>query len=970
MTAAAPDATVPIPLLTSAILHRAHHFISALRPSAISAVNHLHRPAVIALTVVCIWWLAAAPADAQIGRLDDGQFTRGLAERGMNDLLLYYVENNPSDDPQKQLVLRAEVQKIRAADTNLDDVDRRAAMADVISCYDQLLKLGETDAAIRLKKPIWLTDLTQFLLFTALPAEQNAALFVEFGVPTDEQRRRFDDLTTRAVTAIEDAAWRWFTLQTELRAMEIENEDLRYRLKEQYGGAQIPYYRAFADYFAALQADDGPYFQTVQKQRQEEGEPFEVKAERRKLLEQAVSALAQLKDRAERLRITTDVYSLTGRAQSLLGQYDSAIQSLAQAVESAEAGTAPALLARLAQIVAHQRADRLEQAEQTLADVRKDPQAANTLWSILLADRDYLIRRSRADAETDPARKQQRLAEAYQVYVDVLTDQRVRDDPELLTVLKQYMFGRIAEQVPADTDLAKLPPMVALAVGVTAVNDGQEQINSANQSDDEATAGKLRTAAAADFKRGSEVLAALLNRANLPNELSADALYYLGLAAYLSGQEVAAATRWVDLADRHPDMTVSEAAIGYALQLARNIYRDNPKNAVAVDLHERMFKVLLEKFPTTEMASTHSYTYAQFLHQQKRYAEAVEAFERVGEDHDLYVDGRFLKLASLRGQWALAVGNAKSDLIRPVLDAVDECIAAVSSVAPDKADERLDQMQAQARIWKAEMLIESLGRYADALKLLADFDSQFGAFPGLVGDAKALRIRILQRQESWAEAEAEIEQLLVNEEFRQAVGAIILSVLEGLNREIAELQQEQQADKVRHLAGIAARLAQRLLDWAATQPMYQDEQNLLPFRVQHGEALLWAGQYDDAIEAFEAALNTEPTNIDANAGLAEAHFSLDDYAKAKPYYDKLIENIPDARNPVKWKAWAQRLTIADADVGRLKAKGEPKYLVAAKRVSEDIFLRIRQLEAVDPELGGDPFKQTFIRLRVKHQPRP
>ena len=108
------------------------------------------------------------------------------------------------------------------------------------------------------QRPMWQADLSELLLFDYLQAlKQNAAEFVEFGVPTENQVSAFENAVVEAYEQLADADYRFSQLQTQLprQADHIAkriNTGLWNRMINQYYAVRTQFFLAHAAHYVAL----------------------------------------------------------------------------------------------------------------------------------------------------------------------------------------------------------------------------------------------------------------------------------------------------------------------------------------------------------------------------------------------------------------------------------------------------------------------------------------------------------------------------------------------------------------------------------------------------------------------------------------------------------------------------------------------------------------------------------------------
>ena len=116
------------------------------------------------------------------------------------------------------------------------------------------------------------------------------------------------------------------------------------------------------------------------------------------------------------------------------------------------------------------------------------------------------------------------------------------------------------------------------------------------------------------------------------------------------------------------------------------------------------------------------------------------------------------------------------------------------------------------------------------------------------------------------------------------------------------------------------------------------------FETRHGGQLLSDGQYEEAIERFDAALEVNPDHRGALQGRATAYLQLERYGEAEGEFTYLIEFLEKTLEPddatgrgVLYSAYANRANIKDRQA----------------RYEEALEDYIKAIE-IDPELADGP----------------
>jgi len=156
-----------------------------------------------------------APVLAQEERLDKSKLISGLAEEGMDELLGHYLEQVGDDlDPITRANLEAEQFLMTFRDTGHAWDDRTNALDSAIDVKRRMIADHAEHAYM---VPIWETELAELLLFAKISvAGRQSEMFVEFGVPDQEQLAAFHEAAPLAYELAADASERFFDLSGKL----------------------------------------------------------------------------------------------------------------------------------------------------------------------------------------------------------------------------------------------------------------------------------------------------------------------------------------------------------------------------------------------------------------------------------------------------------------------------------------------------------------------------------------------------------------------------------------------------------------------------------------------------------------------------------------------------------------------------------------------------------------------------------
>jgi len=960
--------------------------------------------------------LTPAAAHAQLDNLDKGTLIKGLADEGMSDLLLHLIEVDPPKDPVE--AQQVKIGQLRIQYLELVDQADEALENQNMQRYQQLTEQSEAlfddvitqnkqliaDHRDHVLRPLWQTDLAELMLDELIQGIGiNAGEFYEFGVPTAEQRELFESTVAEAYAQLVDADRRFFFFEGELPRRDDHtakriNTGLWDRMMNRYWKRRTQYYLAQAAIYTSRLPDRHPYFQTL-RNRDDQLIPPQIQettpdAERQRLGRRAAEVLEPFtSNTADPYGIRVSSLALQTRGYTYAGNPTQGLET-AQTLLEAKPQDLLRLVAHLAKGFAQARLGRPQLAANTVRDsFTLDFVQNNPLLRLLATDAAHRILLREAETLSGAAQVQAK-EKAYQPYLDFLNDESLGDARERL---RNYVYQRWVDSIPADADLSNEPALVVAAIGETARREGQnlwatgyEQIVNGNQSRGE----QLQREAQPLIERAVTVLTPLLERDTLTQGVRAKALFNLGWATYFIDpqdprQIVQACNHWLDLADQLPGQAEAQEAIETASGLLRERHANANTRGLVNDAYQRMVEIVLEKYPATDAAAdTRVYHATNVLAPQAAYLPAAEMLTRVPADHPDYFVAQGAMIEALRRAWESAEGQDRITLGDRILEQAPRIV---------RATERSNEVPVLRARGDAQIALAQVqtarGNTAEAIAALSDLEEDFSTEPELapvLQQGLAVRINALVLDGKLERATREAEAMM--EVFPQDAAIVIDSILVRLEPEIEALksraekgvrddgelmaQREKDALQARavELARTAEQLAQLLLAWANDQP----DQALLdlfgianpdedpfadwllaraPFKISVAKAKLLTGDPDGALELIQPLSEQFPDEVDLLLIYGDALMQAggqENLIAAARNYDRIISGIqPDANGQypeVYWRAWVQRLTISD----RLN------------QGTEDIPLRVRQLKLYDPALGGEPYKSELERLAAKH----
>ena len=898
----------------------------------------------VAAVLMCLTSFTAAFGQQEEADRSDAGYIASLIDMGLDEVVAQIARNPPTREEEAEAVRNVLIDQWLVGQRGTAEAYAQA-INTILAYHKRMLDLpGHEDHWAR---PKWATDTAQRLMLSGLASYYYASDFALVGFPDAGQRRIVDLVAEQSYDMLAAAEGEHFRLMRTLRTrndfvFEYVNTG-RLSEMQRYEQFNIPYYRAWAGTLLLTQPNDGPYF----KKRG---------ADHRKALLQSASADAQnVLQRAEAMADLLDdtraqLHILSGHLALLRGEAGKAVELFTKAGSFEEATEYSKTIAQLGLAKAQQAAGKAAAAAAKLNALKKSEFIKSSpLHRVIVSDRFFLPKFEAAVKESDPYKKKKLIDEAFDVYVELFSS---GDLGEWEGAVRPFVEERYKDQIPKGVELVDLPPVVRFAK-VRALFEAGERLREEDPD-----------AAKKQYAKASAAAAELIKTAgdSLTKNLHAEILFYKGFAELRMNQAGVAVVSFLELAEYFPDLKRGEQAANVAyVSLAKPLYQQFADNPEVTKIYERALVVLTTKYKTTETAKLATYDYAAFLREQGRYAEAIEAYGAVPENHPAYVSSRYEQLACLAAQWVEAPGSERGVLaarlnaaVRAFVELADTQLAHSQGAQRD----RLRSHVASAHLIRAQMLNEAANRPDEAMRVLQKVEADYRDIEDLKPRILSQKIRVLQKQGNFAEAERLLTEFMKSQPER--AGKLATAVLQAINGEIKELvNRGDQAQKIAQLAGVAVNLADKLvLPWALQQKDYTKDE-LMSFELMPAQSLLAAAKYKQALERYQKIKKEygalAQKNIDVVFGLAETNFHLGTLGPASKGFNRIIKNSNEGgapKNSTYWHAQMRVYQMLDK--------------VAGDKKNPSIFINIRNLYRDNSSLGGDPYKTELLRLRDKH----
>ncbi|MFA9477339.1 hypothetical protein ACERK3_03410 [Phycisphaerales bacterium AB-hyl4] len=909
---------------------------------------------------------ASPQVRAQLADFDESMLIDAMTREGMSELLLHLVEIEPPDDPVVGRQIEVAQYRMRFDDANRSEAERREDFDTLVDATQQMIE----DFYDHELRPVWQTDLTELLLNQALQqVYRGATFFYEFGVPTAEQTAAINELLPIALEAATDADQTFFRYQTELprdddHQQRRVNTGLWSRMMDDYFQTRTQYYLGQAAYLVALLPDDHPYYTGLGDENPRmPAREQSAEAERDRLLAEAVERLEGfIEGRAS--GIQTNARSLTARALMRQGEFELAYELFERTLEG-EGERTEHLIAALGQAEASRLAGDYAEAADLAARLTQHPATRrNHLYRLLVADMQHRVLTS--EAEQAPANQRDALrTAAYDPYLDLFDDPSLGDAAE---GLRMYVFRRWVDTFADDRSrLRLLSPVVLSGIAEAARREGQNLAIEARQTEDADQLAEARDRLALAIE-ASQALHDSDMADDAPRQALARATYNEAVAMYQldprrAGNLLAAAERMTDVAERWPDQSVSEEAIGNAVALLRSVRGIDPRPAGADDAYQRAGEVLFDAFGGSTAADDERvyFGYAM-LYNRGRFEDAAAMFEQVPHAHATYFEAQAARSRAL-GRAVRERSDDDRDAARErAVETATELLEEAGREAEQAGDDGRRRSAwlavAEARLVLADMALDA-GNADEALAVLEDFEQTFADEDVLVRDAMERRILALAEADRLDEASDVARQMMADH--RDQAAAVIDEVLDTIDNRIEQAnealaatnvssQQRALEQRISSLAETSVALAELLLNWAREQQ--RSDREMLPFELVQAKALRLADRPGKAVTLLAPRVETFGSNAPLLHEYAEALYAAggnDTLRTAAGIYDRLIRGL-EPPEPLWWNAWMRRLQINH----RLGVD------------TQAIPLRVRQLRLRDENLGGARFRPTLESLETRH----
>ncbi len=941
---------------------------------------------------------AAAPRATQPEDklLDPGRLRGELLRRGMKDLLRAYLDECPPTGDVEGLIYRRQQQLAIYEDKSRDEDECLEALDRAIALLEQAIEKYPKDR----RAMDWRLELGRDLVYKRAEPYYNNILYRG---GSKEDREQLLAITTRATKAFDgliNAIERWNQQlqqlgEDELKKLENSGEIARFRRLE----PQARYFASWARFYRALATPPGET--------------------RTKMLEEiityfTVSRKEWIETDHEQSGVQCQALLLLGMTYRLADDPAHAEEFLGKAVKRATALKGPVekrsmqwvvFLGKMEQVKLLRDqgkfAEALERIQAMTEDLAKTPEVlSKELAAALLEGSIYVRQAETAKAKKDDKAYAELMARSRRPLID-LAGRRPK--------AKARIYSSLYPLLGKDPDLARLGPFdmsvyIAglLGDGVRAQRRADQLRSEAGDKPDEDVQKRLaqleverkdsltKAVAAAKAFPGKTDAAG----AELAERLRPEILFNLAVCYFHLNRPLEAVPVFVQLARKYPEFANSRDAALNAVRIAAELNRD-PANAARPEVRTAFInalRVLTGQYGDSDDARYWQFFLANTLELQGRDREAADAYAKVVQQHENYLDARYHRIACLARDFDAAASSQSSNqaaLIGQAKEIAAEALACAKRLqasldgiedAPRK--EELQRAAGDALLTAARLTLEPpVKQYRLALEMLGKVKVPYEKYPDLMGRRLRLEILAYQGMGQLQEASKLIHDY--REKDPEHAGATLSALLDSMQDEAKRARQRAQLDVAKQVGAEAVKVAKELYGWARdTRKGKPDE--VFEIRVRYARACLEAEQYEQARTLYRQCFDEdvarspkkEPMHGPTMLGLAESHYRLGLAAAKAGHHDQAGKSLATAskrflaifrRSPPYTPIWWQaRLRVTQIPIERRELtvdeldKGGGRTLTEKDRtLLADVPKLHRQVEQVvaaermkDPKLGG------------------
>ena len=888
--------------------------------------------------------------------------------------LIDELESNPNNRVnvlerqiiEKQIAFEILRKRANAADqTNSEIANQLSKKAnqcfyEAISQYEELIQNESQNP----RAPIWKTNVAEMYLLQNLQLlHYFAAESVTLGMPTPEQERAFLQSVNKAFVFLADAKRDLDEMQTSLpRKKGYEDwatRGLTTQLFEEYSKKRVPYFLSLAALYVAQMPNSAEYF----TQQYDVTNSLTVRVEtidqeRVRLVNLAMELIDSfVADKSDAAGVRFASMVNASQVMLLLDDPAAAAKLLMPVLDSPRRDLTN-LVAHMVYAKALSQVGKYDRAEKYLKEVSTSHRLCknSVLFRLLVVDgrfKNQLMKISQMPAGKQADGRYQ----AYRVYTSLLEDKSIT--AEKMLYLKHLLAMRFESILYLTSDYQALPHELLALISDYAVQQVQ-QLGGWGKADDSL----LRK-----YSKLTEHIASCTNVEGEDREIRARALYNKIVVNYLANKQTLktkreSANQLIDLARLYPTQSISARAMFFGVQTLQKMCQHDLHNHEIRKDYSSAVQALFEFFPLSKVADNQRMFYAYYvLQKNKDYTNAVAQYEQVRFEQDQYYQAQRELLYCLNAMLADPQTSNQEYAIW-----FEELERKANKLEYDVSKEKREGATGQ-RIKDGEYAVASskmiraiaaqrTGDAETALSTLAKLDVDFNAYPDLLQQYLQVQVEALVAKADLAKA-TEIAGKFIKQYPEQAAGTID-RLLRSLNDSFVSVLDNSlladQPNAVNQQEQNQALLAVTLIDslLANGDPQLFDRQYKLQMSLIKVRVYLLMNQLDAASDVLKSFETEFSHMIDWVWLTAETNYRLgnvDSIKQAMPLYTRLINSLSNNKNAKQyWQAWLRYLMCCDSTGERVK----------------QIPLRVRQLQMQNPDLGGEAFKNVFMKLHDKY----
>ena len=445
---------------------------------------------------------------------------------------------------------------------------------------------------------------------------------------------------------------------------------------------------------------------------------------------------------------------------------------------------------------------------------------------------------------------------------------------------------------------------------------------------------------------------ALLARADQDSsKLWPETLFQAGKAAREADHILAC--EYLDrLAQNFPDSPQARSAVLLAVQVAARYRAAEPDNASAEKACFTALQRLMESYPDSNAAKSWRFYWADLLFSRGDVATAAEQFTLIDKTDPQYVPARYYQLQCRKHSLERSSDPASPDVDRPLkLARLSRDFIALARYVLDPAtpadhrDQNSRRYGAMARLAAAGIFCTDLDQVETGLMMLGTLASDYADQDDVI--SQALRYRIVALAKIGRLNDAVNLTLPLLRDHAPDSAKIADAILLRLRERFTDAEPDSLSSEDKSLAEAWVRLARARLEMIQKpdSPPVKTDQELLASQEMLANALFIDGKFDAALAILNDLQQIYPNSAEYIRTSGKVLLAQKDYDAASGQWRRLILGLK-ADSPEWFQAWYYALLT------NYRAGSNPQQIV----------LRIKQLKALDPDMGSEKICSRFESL--------